>query len=308
MKNKKILVIGGTGFIGYHLLKKCLKNKWISHSLSTKKPKKKRFLKNVKYLYCDISKKEKLQKTLHANYDYVVNLGGYVDHANKKKTYKSHFLGCKNLCEIFLKKKITSFVQIGSSAEYGRNKSPQNETTKCKPSSIYGTYGKSKLLSTLYLMELFKKKKFPCTVLRLYQVYGPQQDFNRFIPIIIKACLLNSSFPCSAGNQKRDFTYVKDVVDAIIKSLMIKKSRGQIINIGTGKVKKLKNVIEYIKRYIKGGKPKYGVIKLRKDEIINVSPSLYSSKKILDWKAKIDFKTGLNNTIKHIRKDLEWEN
>ena len=301
MQNKKILVIGGTGFIGYHLLKRSLKNKWISHSLSLKKPKKERFLKNVKYLICDITKKEKLIKKLRYNYDYVVNLGGYVDHTNKEKTYKSHFLGCKNLSEIFLKKRIVSFIQIGSSAEYGRNKSPQNENTKCKPSSIYG---KSKLFASLYLIKLFKKKKFPCTILRLYQVYGPKQDYNRFIPIVIKACLKNSTFPCSTGSQKRDFTHVNDVVDAIVKCLITKESKGKIINIGTGKVKKLKNVIEYIRRYVKGGRPKYGAIKLRKDEIINVSPNLHLSNKILNWKSKIDFKKGLNNTIKYIKKDL----
>ena len=60
MQNKKILVIGGTGFIGYHLLKRTLKNKWISHRLSLQKPIKKRFLKNVKYLICDITKKKKV--------------------------------------------------------------------------------------------------------------------------------------------------------------------------------------------------------------------------------------------------------
>ena len=215
IKNKKILVVGGTGFIGFHLLKRCLKNKWISHSLSTRKPKRKRFLKNVKYLICDIAKKEKLKKKLRFNYDYVVNLGGYVDHTNKEKTYKSHYIGCKNLSEIFLQKKITSFIQIGSSAEYGKNKSPQKETQVCKPSSIYGS---SKLRATKYLVNLNFKKKFPCTVLRLYQVYGPFQDYNRFIPIIIKSCFNNSSFPCSHGGQLRDFTYVSDVVDAIIKT------------------------------------------------------------------------------------------
>ena len=44
-KNKKILIVGGTGFIGYHLAKKCLKKGWDTHSLSSNKPTKKRFLK-----------------------------------------------------------------------------------------------------------------------------------------------------------------------------------------------------------------------------------------------------------------------
>ena len=51
-----------------------------------------------------------------------MNLGGYVDHFNKQKTLRSHYEGCKNLTEIFLKKKPLSFVQMGSSLEYGNAK------------------------------------------------------------------------------------------------------------------------------------------------------------------------------------------
>ena len=301
-KNKKILIVGGTGFIGYHLAKKCLRKGWDTHSLSSKKPTKKRFLKNVKYILCDISIKRSLKNKLKDKYNYVVNLGGYVDHSNIKKTYKSHFLGCKNLSEIFIKNQISSFIQIGSSSEYGRNKSPQHEKLNCKPTSIYG---RSKLLATQHLMNLYYKKKFPCTVLRLYQVYGPFQDYNRFISFVIKSCIKNDNFPCSHGNQFRDFIYVSDVVDAIMKTLTKEKSNGKIINIGSGKVKKIKNVIEIIRSLVQGGKPEYGIIKLRKDEMVNISPNLKLSKNILNWKPKMSFKKGLNKTIKHIKKDLE---
>ena len=300
-KSKKILIVGGTGFIGYHLAKKCLKKGWATHSISSKKPTKKRFLKKVKYLICDISAKRNLKKKIKDKYNFVVNLGGYVDHSNIKKTYKSHYLGCKNLSEIFTNSEISSFVQIGSSSEYGRNKSPQNEKLNCKPTSIYG---RSKLLATQHLINLYYKKKFPCTVLRLYQVYGPSQDYNRFITFVIKSCINNNNFPCSHGNQFRDFVYVSDVVDAIIKTLIKRESDGKIINIGSGKVKKIKNIIEIIRKLVKGGKPNYGAIQLRKDEIINVLPNLKLSNKVLNWKPKISFKKGLNNTIKYIRKDL----
>jgi nucleoside-diphosphate-sugar epimerase len=60
MKNIKILIIGGTGFIGYHLVTKCLKLRWKVTSISLKKPKKKRKLKSVIYILCDISHKKKL--------------------------------------------------------------------------------------------------------------------------------------------------------------------------------------------------------------------------------------------------------
>ena len=98
---KNILIIGGTGFIGYHLAKQSLQKGWKVTSISSKLPKKIRYLKKVKYLRCDITKKKLLKEKIKKNFDYVVNLGGYVDHTNKKKTFKSHYQGCKNLTEIF---------------------------------------------------------------------------------------------------------------------------------------------------------------------------------------------------------------
>ena len=156
MKSKNnILIVGGTGFIGYHLAKKSLKKGWKVTSISTKRPKQLTYLKKVKYIFCDITKKNSLKKSIRKNFNYVVNLGGYVDHSNRKKTLGSHYKGCKNLTEIFLKKKPTSFVQMGSSLEYGNTKSPQKEGAKCNPKSIYG---KAKLLSSKHLMNLFKCK------------------------------------------------------------------------------------------------------------------------------------------------------
>ena len=101
---KKILIVGGTGFIGYHLAKRSLQKGWQVTSISSNPPKKIRYLSKVKYLCCDISNRKLLKKIISNYYDYVVNLGGYVDHSNKKKTLKSHYEGCKNLAGIFLKK------------------------------------------------------------------------------------------------------------------------------------------------------------------------------------------------------------
>jgi len=152
---KNILIIGGTGFIGYHLAKKLLQKNFKVTSVSKNPPKKFRFLKKVKYIICDINN-EKILKKIDDNFDYVVNLGGYVDHRNRRETYRSHYLGLKKITKIFIKKKIKKFIQIGSSMEYGRVPSPQKEYFKCYPESIYGI---SKLLSTKYLINLYKKKK-----------------------------------------------------------------------------------------------------------------------------------------------------
>ena len=292
--SKKILIIGGTGFIGYHLARFCKKKKWKVTSFSKNNPKKLRKLKNVKYFKGDICKKKNLSK-LRDNYDYVVNLGGYVDHTNKIKTYNSHYLGCKNLCDYFLKKNIKSFVQMGSGEEYGKIKSPHKEIYNCSPRA---TYSKAKFLSSKYLIYLHKKYNFPSTVLRLYQAYGSKQDFNRLIPIIIKSCILGKKFPCSEGKQYRDFVHVNDVVDAIVKVIESKDSKGQILNLGSGKPTNIKKLIILIKNKIGSGEPLFGRIKLRTEENIKVYPEIKKIKKILNWFPKVNFNVGLNNTIR----------
>jgi nucleoside-diphosphate-sugar epimerase len=299
--SKKILIVGGTGFIGYHLAKQSLKKGWQVTSISSKPPKKIRYLSKVKYIRCDITNKKLLESRTNNNFDYIVNLGGYIDHSNKKKTFSSHYNGCKNLAEIFLKKTPSSFIQIGSSLEYGSANSPQKENIKCNLKSIKSTYGKAKLSSSIHMINLFKKKKFPVTVLRLYLVYGPKQDVNRFLPTIINGCLKNKKFPSSKGDQLRDFLYVDDAVEAIIKSLINKNTRGQIINLGSGKPKLVKNVIEKVKKISKGGKPQYGMFKLRKFDIQKLYPSIEKVKNTINWKPKTSFDKGLKKTINSYR-------
>ncbi len=301
MKQSKrnILIVGGTGFIGYHLAKESLKKGWKVTSISTRKPRKIRKLKKVNYIFCDITNKKSLKKKIKKSFDYVVNLGGHVNHSNKLKTFKSHYLGCINLTELFYNKPPRSFVQIGSSGEYGKINSPHKEFYKCYPIS---KYQKAKYLSSKHLMKIAKDKKFPVVVLRLYQAYGPYQDLNRFIPIIVKNCLDKKKFPCSAGKQFRDFLYIKDVVNAIIKSLLIKKAQGNIINIGSGKSLNIKKIIQHIKSLTGGGLPQFGQIKLRKDEALNVYPNIMKAKKKLGWRPKISFEKGIRDTIKYYAK------
>jgi len=299
---KKILIVGGTGFIGYHLAKKCLEKNFSVTSLSFNKPKKLRFLKKINYIHCDISKKKALKKTIKEDFDYVVNLGGYVNHHEKKKTFNSHYKGCKYLAEIFLKKNIKSFIQIGSSVEYGHTRSPQLEKKIDFNKKLNSTYGQAKLLASKYLINLYNKYKFPLKIIRLYLVYGPKQDNNRLIPFTINACLLNKKFPCSSGIQKRDFLYIDDLVKVILKCLNNSKLNGKSFNIGFGKSYKVKDVIEIIRKYINYGNPIYGKIKLRKDEIQNLYPKITLAKKLLKWKPTMPIKKGLKLTINAYKK------
>ena len=138
-------------------------------SISTNPPSFNRYIKNIKYIYVDISNISKLKKKIKTKYDYVVNLGGYVDHSNKTKTYNSHYIGCKNIftISVFKKQNLKSFVQMGSSLEYGKNISPLKENSKCNPIAIYG---RSKYLSSKFLLKKFREENFPVIILRLFKL------------------------------------------------------------------------------------------------------------------------------------------
>ncbi len=240
-------------------------------------------------------------KKIKSNYDYVVNFGGYVNHSERLKTYKSHYIGCKNLADIFKDKKIKSFIQIGSSVEYGNIRSPQKEDDKTNILKLKSTYGQAKLMATNYLLKLNKNYNFPCTILRLYLVYGPGQDNNRLIPYTLNECMNDNIFMCSAGKQFRDFLFVEDLVKAIFSCFNNKRAIGEIINIGTGKPRNVKKIILFIKNKIKLGKPIFGKIPLRKDEILRLYPNISKAKKILNWEPLSSFKKGIEIIIKYYK-------
>ncbi len=297
-KKKKILIPGGTGFLGFHLCSFFKKKKWVVHSISTSKPKKSRQLKGIKYILCDVADKKKLIKKLDKYYDYIVNLSGYVDHSKKKSITKSHFNGCKNLIYIFKDRGIKKFIQIGSSIEYGKKKSPQSETKITKKINTLSVYGNAKLSSTFFLQSLYNKEKTPVVILRLYLVYGPNQDDNRVIPFVINNCINKNKFNCSPGYQLRDFTFIEDVVEAIYKTLKSEKSNGEIINIGFGKPTKIRDLINKIMKLVGSGEPVFSQIKFRTDELKELYPNILKAKKILKWTPKTSLKNGLKKTIK----------
>lgn len=305
---KKLLVIGGTGFLGSHVCREAIKKNYRVISVSTKKTKF-NLIKKVQYIKCDISNSATIKRKLNFEVDYIINFGGYVDHSDKNKTYQSHFKGCKNLIDFYQKKKIKKFIQIGSSLEYGKTKSPHKEKIMTKKVILLKSiYAKSKLLSTNYCMNAFKKNFFPVIVLRPYLVYGPGQKIDRLIPFIISKSLTNKTFPCSSGVQLRNFLFVEDFVKAIFKTLTKKNVNGEIINIGSNNNLKVKKVILMIKNYLNSGKPMFGKIKLRKDESIKYYPSIKKAKNLINWKPLIQFEKGLIQTIKYYKEKSDKKN
>ena len=155
----------------------------------------------------------------------------------------------------------------------------------------------SKLKASEFLKIVGKKYNFPYIILRPYQIYGPKQKNNRLIPQTIEACLKDKKFNCSPGLQKRDFLYVDDFVELIKKILKQKKIRKEIFNVGSGKPISVKFIIQMIQSSIGLGKPQFGKIPMRKDEINSLYPSIKKIKKKLSWLPKKTLKAGIKKTI-----------
>lgn len=299
-KKIKILIAGGTGFIGSFLAKECLKKRWQVDILSNKKIFKSKKNKKINYIICDISNFKKLKRKIKPNYDYVINLTGYIEHTSKKKTFQVHYNGCKNLANIFKNRFPKSFVQVGSSLEYGKLKSPHKENNFVKKINLKTNYASAKFLATKHILNLCKENNFPGVIIRFYQVYGQGQRKERRRPFIIDSCKKNKKFPCSSGIQSRDFLYVSDAVNAIFKIFNSKKKiYGEIFNIGYGKAIQIKKVILLIKKIVKKGTPMFGKIKLRKEESLVFFPSIAKAKKILNWRPKISLNKGIELAIRN---------
>jgi len=154
-------------------------------------------------------------------------------------------------------------------------------------------------LSTRHCLDANRKFFFPVTILRPYLIYGPGQKTNRLIPFIVTQCLDGKVFNCSSGNQIRNFLFINDFINAVFMILKSKNTSGQIINIGSDKNLKVKSVIKKIQKLIKNGKPQFGKIKLRKDEVIKSFPSIKKIKKLIYWSPTTTFDDGLVKTIKY---------
>lgn len=296
----KILVVGGTGFIGKHLVQRCLREAsgvsvlGLSERYSCRAAK-----SGAEEMYVDIREKAALGNALAGkSYDYIFNLGGYIDHLpyfkGGRKVIDAHCFGLMNLLDCIDHDQLKGFVQIGSSDEYGCSSAPQKETIREMPISPYSL---AKTTSSRFIKMLSDTEGFPGVVLRPFLVYGPGQNDKRFLPKIIKACLRNEEFKTSEGKQFRDFCYVEDVVDAMIKAVLTPEAKGQIINIASGIPVSIKEMIEYVIKLTGGGKPIWGAHPYRTGENMDLYADIALASELLGWKASTSLDDGLRKTI-----------
>ena len=296
---ERLLIVGGSGFIGKELAKLAIKKGFNVVVLSLNPPVEKK-LNGIEYIQADITSIKSLQKKNIDDIDYVVNLSGYINHDcflnDGNKIIDTHFGGVKNLLQMLNWSKLKRFVQIGSSDEYGDAPAPQHESLRESPISSYAV---GKVASTQLLQMLAKTEKFPAVILRLFLVYGPGQDDSRFLPQIIKGCFSGKEFEASSGEQLRDFCYIDDIADGILKSLKSDNVNGEIINLASGYPISIRTMIEEVQTYIGKGAPKFGRVSYRVGENMCLYADTSKAELLLGWKSKTTIKSGIQKTVKH---------
>lgn len=305
LRDSQILIAGGTGFIGRHLTTKCLElnGKVTCIGVTSERNIDSRTTGNFEVLRVDMKDKNALIKELSGRYfDYVFNLGGYIDHLlyskGGRELIEQHFIGMLNLVDAVAWKGLKGFVQVGSSDEYGSASAPQSEDLREMPISPYSL---GKVASTHYVQMLNKTEGFPGVILRFFLVYGPGQDGHRFLPQIIKGCLKGERFEATKGEQLRDFCYVDDVVDAVIRAAFLSESKGHIINVASGMPVSIRNIIEKVVSIIGKGYPVFGARPYRKGENMELYADIKKAEKVLDWEPTTQLEAGLLKTIEWYR-------
>lgn len=304
-KSGRLLIVGGTGFIGKNLVIHAVQADYKVSVLSLNKPAKNQSIKDVSYIQADITDvialKNKLSDII---FDYVVNLSGYIDHSNflegGKQVLDMHFLGVQNIFQCLDWKQLKRFVQIGSSDEYGNLPAPQHEGLRESPISSYSL---GKVASTQLLQMLHRTQDLPVVILRLFLVYGVGQDDKRFLPQVIQGCLSNNPFPVSAGKQLRDFCYIDDISQGILLSLTNDKVNGEIINLASGIPITIKEVVESVKSAVGQGKPEFGKVPYRKGENMSLYADTSKASDLLDWMPKMILDEGIKRTVDHYIKN-----
>jgi nucleoside-diphosphate-sugar epimerase len=302
VNRERLLIVGGTGFIGRNLAQHAVNQGYKTIVLSLNLPSSEKIIDNVEYIQVNITNIKDLQKKITNNIDYVVNLSGYIDHSHfldgGHKIIDTHFSGVKNLLQVLNWDRLKRFVQIGSSDEYGGAPAPQHEDLRESPISSYAL---GKVASTQLLQMLAKTENFPVVVLRLFLVYGPGQDDKRFLPQVIKGCISDDDFPASAGEQLRDFCYVDDVTNGILMSLKNDNINGEVINLASGRPVTIRSMIETICAIVGFGRPRYGEILYRTGENMELYSDITKANNLLHWTPLTTIDEGLQKTVKYFQ-------
>lgn len=295
MKNNKILITGGAGFIGRNLVE-CFKGHEITVLDLFPRNNENEFKElGIETIKGDICKKEDVEKAV-SDATYVIHLAALTDVIESIKKpeiyFKTNTEGTLNLLKTAKKENVKKLIFTSSVAVLGDQELPINEEQEPKPIS---PYGKSKLKAENHCMN-FNSKNLKVTVIRPTNVYGPHSmhktdAISKFIRNILKDEPIKIY---GDGEQTRDFVYVRDICSAI--NLCLKKDiGGEIFHIGTGTETSVNELINTLKS-VSGKDIKLKKLPAREGEIIRNYTSIEKAEELLGYEPKVSLGEGLKQT------------
>ncbi len=304
---KKIVLTGGTGFIGANLARRLLRDGHQVHLFVRKGCQNWRIdeiRKDIVLYELDFNDQVQLEKTLkQVSPNWIFHLaayGAYSVQDNLRQMISTNILATVNLVEAALKIGFQAFINIGSSSEYGWKDYPPTETEWLDPNSHYAL---TKASSTMFCRYTAIARKANIITLRPYAVFGPYEDFGRFMPtLIVKA--LDGYLPHLVNPRvARDFLYVDDFVEAcILAATHINQEPGSIYNCGTGIQTTIQEVVELAKRLLPIiDEPKWGSMENRIwDTQVWVSDT-QRIQEVLGWRPRYNLEEGFKCMISWFR-------
>jgi len=304
-----ILVTGGAGFIGSHLVNRLIEEGHkviVIDNLSTGK--RENLNPEADFHQLDICDFEKI-KPLFQDIDYVFHLAAIprvpISVKDPIATSEVNVMGTINVFKAATDDKIKRVVFISSSSVYGDQKElPLKENMIPNPISPYAL---QKLVGEQFAKLFTQLYKIPIISLRYFNVYGSRVDPDSEYSLVIGKFLKQKSQgkPLTIfgdGEQTRGFCYVDDVIEANIKAVRSERLKGgEVINIGSEK----SHSINYLSELI-GGEVKY--LPLRVGDVRHTQADITLAKNLLDWQPRVSFEQGIKKTrewfIKICKKNL----
>jgi UDP-glucose 4-epimerase len=319
--SKNILVTGGAGYIGSHIVEQLIKDKEkviILDNLVTGY--KKLINKKAKFVKADIKSKIKIAKIIKDhNITDVIHLAAYLNvgeaEKNKKKYYQNNIIGTKNLLQACKNSNVKNVIFSSSCSIYGNVKGSVDENKKPNPQ---GYYAYTKYKGEELIKRYSKKYNYKYAILRYFNVAGAspsnkigqiekshgQLIKNVAIQYLEKKPLMNiygNDYKTKDGTCIRDYIHVSDLADIHIKSIdyLKKNKKSTILNCGYGKGYSVQQIVNIFKKIKKNVEVQYQ--KRRPGDIAQVYANTKKFKKILKWRPKY------NNLKLIIKSAIKWE-
>lgn len=313
----KILVTGGAGFIGSHLCEALLKKgeeviiiddfndfynpKLKEQNINKIKTKVRLYrtdIRNASELNV-IVKKEKPEKIVHL----AARAGVRPSMENPNLYEEVNVKGTLNLLEAARTNNVRQFIFGSSSSVYGiRNNGPFSEEEKTD--SQISVYGATKKAGEVLCHSYAHAYRLPTTCLRFFTVYGPRQRPDLAIHKFTRLIMENQEVPMFGdGTTMRDYTYVGDIVDGILKALT-KEFPYEIINLGNNKPITLKVLISHIEKAT-GKKAKVKKLPDQLGDVPLTYANISKAKNLLGWKPETPFEEGLKRFVEWFKENRE---